>query len=598
MGVRQSDLRYRLAKSSRFIFVPPPPMPARERIYRRQALLRFAIGLGVIAVLNFLAHSRLGGTRLYTALDLTEDRRYTLSPNTRAQLTDLIEPVYVRVLLAGELPADYQRLRTALQEKLQDFAGYTDYLEYEVADPLVGTPDEVRQRQEAMFEDGIVPVTDYQQSAGERTARAVYPYALVYAGDQQRIVPLLEASRPDVPLAQQLNQAENLLEYNLTRAIAGLTATNKYTIAFTLGNGELPPAQFADLVSELRKDYEVGPLYLDSVATVPDQIDLLIVAKPTVPFTPEQAFQLDQYVMQGGKVIWAIDAVAMDYDSLQATGEAIPQGRATGLEDLFFRYGFRISSELVLDLANSPIQIVTSQGSTGPRFSLVPFPYHVTALPAADHPIVQNIDAVDLRYPTLLEEVGGATTLNRTILLTSSDNARLQAVPSTIDLDAQKFSVELERFDRANLPLALLLEGTFESPYANRMRSSFEDLLSRSNRGYRSTSIPTAMLVVSDGDVLANSVSSRGEVGTLGVNRFSGIPYANKIFMLNAIAYLLDPGGIINSRNKDVRLRLLDQNRALAEAGYWRGLNLALPLLLLAVFGLLFNFLRRRRYAR
>ena len=573
-------------------------MPARERIYRRQALLRFALGLGIIVVLNVLAQSRLGNTRLYTALDLTEDRRYTLSPNTRTQLSDLAEPVYVRVLLAGELPADYQRLRTALEEKLEDFTGYTEYLQFEFADPLAGTPDEVRQRQEAMFEDGIVPVTDYQQSAGERTARAVYPYALVYAGEQQRIVPLLEASRPDVPLAQQLNQAENLLEYNLTRAIAGLTASDNYTIAFTLGNGELPPAQFADLVSELRKDYEVGPLYLDSVATVPDQIDLLIVAKPTVPFSPEQAFRLDQYVMQGGKVIWAIDGVAMDYDSLQATGEAIPQARTTGLEELFFRYGFRISSELVLDLANSPIQIVTSQGSTGPRFSLVPFPYHVTALPASEHPIVQNIDAVDLRYPTLLEQVGGGANVNRTLLLASSDNARLQAVPSTIDLDAQKFSVELDRFDRANLPLALLLEGTFESPFANRMRATFEDLLSRSNRNYRTSSVSTAMLVVSDGDVLANSVSNRGEVGTLGVNRFSGIPYANKTFMLNAIAYLLDPTGIINSRNKDVRLRLLDENRALAEAGYWRTLNLALPLLLLIVFGLVFNFLRRRRYAR
>ncbi|WP_420460504.1 gliding motility-associated ABC transporter substrate-binding protein GldG [Neolewinella sp.] len=573
-------------------------MPPRERIYRRQALLRFALGLCLLVVVNVLAHSRLGGTRLYTALDLTEDRRYTLSTNTRNQLTDLTEPLYVRVLLAGELPAGYQRLRTALEEKLEDFAGYTDYLQFEFADPLAGTPDEVRQRQEAMFEDGIVPVTDYQQSAGERTARAVYPYALVYGGEQQRIVPLLEASRPDVPLAQQLNQAENLLEYNLTRAIAGLTAVDKYTVAFTLGNGELPPAQFADLVSELRKDYEVGPLYLDSVATVPDQIDLLIVAKPTVPFTPEQAFRLDQYVMQGGKVIWAIDGVAMDYDSLQATGEAIPQARTTGLEDLFFSYGFRVSTELVLDLANSPIPIATSQGPTGPRFTLVPFPYHVTALPASDQPIVQNIDAVDLRYPTLLEEVGGATDLNRTILLTSSDNARLQAVPSVIDLDAQKFSVELERFNRADLPLALVLEGTFESPYANRMRSSFGDFLRRSDREYRSRSVPTAMLVVSDGDVLANSVSNRGEVGTLGVNRFSGIPYANKTFMLNAIAYLLDPTGIINSRNKEVRLRLLDQNRALAEAGYWRSLNLAVPLLLLAVFGLLFNILRRRRYAR
>ena len=573
----------------------PPP---RERIYRQQALLRFGVGVALLVVVNVLAHSRLSGTRLYTAFDLTGDKRYTLSASTRDQLAALDQPVYIRILLDGELPASYQRLRTALAEQLEDFSTYTDYLAYEFADPLAGTADEVRQRQEAMYQDGIVPITDYQQSAGERTTRAIYPYALVYAGEQQRIVPLLEAARPDVPIAQQLNQAENLLEYQLTRAIAGLTATNKYTIGFTLGNGELPPAQFADLVSELRKDYEVGPLYLDSVALVPEQIDLLIVAKPTAPFTPDEAFRLDQFVMRGGKVIWAMDAVAMDFDSLRATGEALPQARTTGLEDLFFRYGFRLGEQLVLDLANSPIPIATTQGQAGPKFTLVPFPYHVTALPATTHPIVLNIDAVDLRYPTLIEAVGNQNGVSSTVLLASSDHARRQGLPSTIDLDAQKFSVELDRFNEAKLPLAVLLEGTFASPYANRMSSSYESLLRRAGQSYRAESVPTAMLVVSDGDVLANSVSSRGEVGTLGVNPYSGIPYANKTFMLNAVAYLLNPAGIITSRNKDVRLRLLDQNRALAEAGYWRSLNLALPLVVLLLFGITFNWLRRRRYAR
>ncbi|CAH1000458.1 hypothetical protein LEM8419_01611 [Neolewinella maritima] len=572
-------------------------MPTRERLYRQQALFRFGVGLAVLIVLNVLAHSRLGDTRLYTAFDLTGDQRYTLSDYTRQVLTDLDQPVYVRILLEGDLPAPYQRLRTAVQEKLEDFGGYTDYLEVEFADPLLGTPEEVRQRQEAMAEDDIVPITDYQQSAGERSARAIYPYALIYTETQQRIVPLLEATRPDVALDQQLNQAENLLEYNISRAIAGMTSASKYTIGFTRGNGELPPAQFADLVSELRKDYEVGPVYLDSLPLIPERVDLLIVAKPTVPFSAEAAFQLDQYIMHGGRVIWAIDAVAMDYDSLRATGEAFPLARPTGLDDLFFRYGFRLSSQLVLDLANSPIPIETSQGPSGPRFALVPFPYHVTALPATDHPIVQNIDAVDLRYPTLIEPTGSDTGLTSTTLLASSDNGRRQQLPSGIDLDAQKFSVELDRFNEADLPLALLLEGSFTSPYANRMSSSFTDLLERGGQDYRATSPPTAMLVVSDGDVLANSVSSRGEVGTLGVNPFSRIPYANKAFMLNAIAYLLEPGGVISSRNKDVRLRLLDQNRALAEAGYWRILNIAVPLLLLALFGLLFTYLRRRRYA-
>ena len=573
-------------------------MATLEQKQRLQSLLQFLLAVALLIVINVLANARLGGTRLYGALDLTEDKRFTLTENTVRQLTDLEEPVYVRVLLDGDLPSSYDRLRTRVQETLEDFTGYTDALEYQFVDPLAGDAEEIRERQEAMAEDGIIPLTDYQQTAGERSTKAIYPYALFYYGNRYRVVPLLETTRPDVPIAQQLNQAENLIEYKFMQAITSLTDDDKPIIGFTLGNGELEGRRTFDLVSELRKDYEVGPVYLDSFATIPQEIQLLIVAKPTRPFTDFEAFKLDQYVMHGGKVIWAMDAVAMDFDSLRATGEAYPQTRELGLENLFFRYGFRLGNQLVLDLVNTPIPIVTTQGQSGPKPTLVPFPYHVLALPGADHPIVQNIDGVDLRYPTLIEDVAGSDRVAETVLLSSSDNSRRQRLPSPIDLDAQKFSVDLDRFNEANLPLAILLEGTFESPFANRLSRENEAILQQSGMSYRAESEPTAMIVISDGDVLANSVNSRGEVGFLGVNPYNKIPYANKAFMLNAIEYLLDPDGVITSRSKQVKLRLLDQNQALAEAGYWRTLNLVVPLLLLAVFGGIFHFLRRRRYAR
>ncbi|WP_157974238.1 gliding motility-associated ABC transporter substrate-binding protein GldG [Lewinella sp. IMCC34183] len=572
-------------------------MPSLERKHRIQSLIQFALAVVLLVAVNVLANARLGGTRLYGALDLTEDKRFTLTESTRDQLSRLREPVFVQVLLEGELPASYQRLRTAVEETLQDFTAYTNQIEYTFADPLAGSPEEVKQRQEDMLQDGIIPMTDFQQTAGQRSTQAVYPYAIVYYGDRRRIVPLLQTARPDVPLAQQLNQAESLLEYNLTAAIDGLTDNDRPVIGFTLGNGELGARQFADLVAELRRDYEVGPVYLDSFATLSTDIDLLIVAKPTVPFTDFEAFKLDQYVMNGGKIIWAVDAVAMDFDSLRATGEAYPQSRELGLDALFFKYGFRLGNQLVLDLVNTPIPIATSQGPSGPKVDLVPFPYHVLALPEADHPIVQNIDAVDLRYPTLIELVGENPGTEETTLLASSDRSRRQRLPSPIDLDAQKFSVDLDRFNEAGLPLAVLLEGTFDSPYANRLSRENEQLLRQNGMEYRATSVPTAMIVISDGDVLANSVNSRGEVGYLGVNPWNKIPYANKTFILNAVEYLLDPEGVITSRSKQVRLRLLDRDTAVAEAGYWRALNLGVPLLVLALFGIVFNYLRRRRYA-
>ena len=573
-------------------------MQTLEQKHRIQSWIQLALAVLLLVIINVLANSRLGGVRLYTAVDLTEDRRFTLTDNTVEQLSALEAPVLIRVLLDGELPANYDRLRTRVRESLEDFTGYTDEVEYEFVDPLAGDPEEVRERQEAMFEDGIVPLTDYQQTAGERSTQAIYPYALFYYGNRYRVVPLLETTRPDVPLAQQLNQAENLIEYKFTQAIKSLTDSEKPLIGFTLGNGELEGRRSYDLVSELRKDYEVGPVYLDSFATIPQDFKLLVVAKPTRPFTDFEAFKLDQYVMNGGKVIWAMDAVAMDFDSLRATGEAYPQTRELGLDNLFFKYGFRLGNQLVLDLVNTPIPIVTSQGASGPKPTLVPFPYHILALPSADHPIVQNIDGVDLRYPTLIEDVETNPGVRRTVLLASSDNARRQRLPSPIDLDAQKFSVDLDRFNESQLPLAILLEGTFESPYANRLSRENEAILRQSGMDYRRESVTTSMLVISDGDVLANSVNSRGEIGYLGVNPYNKIPYANKAFLLNAIEYLINPSGVITSRSKQVKLRLLDQNRALAEAGYWRTLNLVLPLVLLAIFGAVYHFVRRRKYAR
>jgi gliding-associated putative ABC transporter substrate-binding component GldG len=573
-------------------------MPRLERSYRNQALLQFVLGVALLVIINVLAGARLGDTRLYGAVDLTEDKRFTLTAGTRQQLTQLKEPVLVRVLLGGELPASYARLRSAVTETLEDFSGYARRLEYELVDPLAGDPEAVRQRQEDMATDGIIPVTDYQQTAGERTARAIYPYLLIYYGNRQRIVPLLETARPDVPITQQLNQAENLLEYRITRAIRTLTDDEKPLIAFTQGNGELPGPYFVDLYQELRKFYNVEPLYLDSFAAIPQEVELLIVAKPTIPFTDFDAFKLDQYVMNGGKVMWAIDGVGMDYDSLRQSGEFYPQTRTTGLEDLFFRYGFRLGNQLILDLANTPIPIATSQGQGGPKFTLVPFPYHTLALPASEHPVVQNIDAVDTRYPTVIELLDNQTA-TVTPLLASSDNARRQRLPSPIDLDAQKFSVDLERFNESDLPIAVLLEGSFRSPYANRLSRDNEQQLRAAGMDYRAESPATRMMVLSDGDILANAYSTRSQqAGTLGVNQWSGIPYANKTFLLNAVEYMLNPDGVIQSRSKQVKLRLLDQNRALAEAGYWRVLNLALPLLALSLFGLLFTYIRRRRYAR
>ena len=575
-------------------------MPRLEQKHRLNSLLQLGLAVVVLIALNVLANARFGDTALYGALDLTEDKRFSLTDHTIEQLEALDAPLTVRVLLTGKLPANYERLKENVEDMLLDFSGYSSEIEWEYSDPLAGDTEIVRQRQRQLQEDyGIVPITVLSATtAAERSANVVYPYAVFNYGTRQRVVPLLAPALPSMNEVQRLNQAESLLEYNFSRAIEGLTGNDKPLIGFTQGHGELPGIRTIDLVRTLRDDYTLSPVFLDSFATLPREIDLLIVAKPTEPFTDFEAFKLDQYVMNGGKVLWAIDKVAMDLDSMQGRNEYYPVPRDLGLEDLWFKYGFRLSPVLALDLINTKISMVTSRGADGPQIQLVDFPYHVKAIPNGEHPIVKNLDPIDLEFPTIVEAVNEDPAVERTVLLETSTRSRRKRLPSPIDLDAQKYSTDLDRFDEAGLPLAFLLEGTFKSPYANRLKRENEQLLREGGIDFRGASPPTRMIVVADGDVLSNEVGTKEPYYPLGFNKFEQFQYANKTFMLNAIEYLLEPDGVIGARGKEVRLRLTDKEAAVAEASYWRLLNIGLPLLLLAIFGVAFNLLRRRRFAR
>jgi len=550
-------------------------MAQLERKHRTQSLLQFGLALALLIIINVLANARFGDTPLYGALDLTEDKRYTLTDNTLEQLNSLEEPLFVRVLLTGELPADFQRLADKVEETLVDFAGHNGLLEYEFADPLAGTPEQRTERQKNLAEEGIVPETVYSaESAAERSATVVYPYAIFYYGGRTRIVPLLQAAPRGFSSARQLNKGEALLEYNFSRAIEGLTNNDKPLIGFTVANGELPAANTGDLVSVLRQDYEIGPVVLDSFVAIPQDIKLLIIAKPTIPFEDFEVFKLDQYVMNGGKILWAIDKVAMDYDSLQGRNEYYPIPRELGIDDLLFKYGLRMTPVLGLDLTSTKLAIVTGTSGGKPKVESTPFPYHVMAVPQGEHPIIKNLDPVDLRFPTVLETVNDEDPdITKTLLLKSSPRSRRKRLPSPIDLDAQKYKLDIDRFNEDGLPFAYLLEGRFKSPYANRLSQANEQALQEGGLAFRKTSDPTRMVVIADGDILANPVIN-GKTLPTGYNRWERFTYANKPFILNTIEYLLNPEGVISARGKDVKLRLLDREAAIANSFKWQAINI------------------------
>lgn len=565
---------------------------------KTQTAIQLLLGVAVVVLLNLVANSRIGGRPLYGALDLTEERRYTLAPGTVDLLEQQKDIIFVRVLLKGEFPAGFKRLQEATREVLEDFRAVSPYIEYEFFDPNSGSVDAINARREQYKEEGMVPVNLRVKGTDGTSTKTIYPYAIINLGERSEYVNILENEVPGVPSDVVLNSAVALLEYKLANAIQKLRRSYKPIVAFTTGQGELPPVKTADLERDLRSAYEVGRLVLDSVAAIPQEIAALVVAKPTQPFSERNKFKLDQYIMNGGKVMWLIDRVAVDLDSLQGRSQFYPKPYELNLDDLFFKYGVRMNNDLVLDLRSTRIPLAVGVVGDAPQFDLFRYPYHVLALPESRHPIVRSLDGINLLYPSSIDvSPRTKTDVQKTVLLSSSTSSRYQKLPVGLDFDFLRQDLDPAKFKEAPMALAVLLEGTFPSMYENRLDEATQAMLRDIGAEFKKASVPNRMLIVSDGDVVANPARPDGTVLPLGFNIFEKYQFANKTFLVNALEFLLDEGGIIQARGKEVRLRMLDTERAEAETTYWQLLNIGLPVLLLVVFGFIYNMVRRRKYA-
>jgi len=560
-----------------------------------QALTAFAI----VIFVNIAANSRIGQKALYGAIDLTEEKRYTLTQGARNMLGDLEEVVFVRVLLEGEFPAGFKRLQTATREVLDDFRAHSGYIEYEFVDPNVGTQEDVNAKREEMAKDGIIPVNLRVKTNDGTSTQLIYPYAIVYYKGRSIPVNILENEVPGVPSDVILNNAVALLEYKFASAIQKLDRGDKPIVAFTESHGELAPQQTADLEKSLRSSYELGRLNLDSVVMIPKEVNALIVAKPRLPFSEKDKFKIDQFVMRGGKVLWLIDKIAVDLDSLQNRKEFYPSAYELNIDDLLFRYGVRINDDLALDLTCTRIPLATGMVGNAPQFDMFKYPYHVLALPRSNHPVVKSLEGVNLYYPSTIDlNIETKLPLQKTPLLLSSEHARFQKLPVGMDFNFLRYELDPEKFPYNSLVYGALLEGKFGSMYENRMTRENLDLLEQVGAPFKNESDESRMIVVADGDVAANPIRSDGSVLPLGTNIFEKYQFSNKDFLVNAMEYLLDETGIIEARGKDVRLRLLDETRAKQEKTSWQLFNIALPLALLALAGFVYAFVRRRKYAK
>ena len=547
---------------------------------RIPGFLQILLILGIILFINILSQY------FNTYLDFTEEKRFTLTEPTKKLIKDVKNVVYIQVLLEGNFPSGFKRLQQSTKEILDQFNSENGYIEYEFENPNEGTVDVINARRKSYGEEGLIPTNLMVRSGSENKEQLIYPYAIVKLGDRKISVNLLE-NAPDLDQESNLSNSISLLEYKLATAIQKVHYPEKKNILFTTGHGELAREQTKSLVSLLNSSYNLAWINLDSTFIIKPEIDLLIIARPIIPFTEKNKFVLDQYVMNGGKIIWLVDGLKMSLDSLSTRNEFIPEPLDLNLTDYFFKNGIRINSNLVLDLECSRIPQVIGRTGDKPQIELFPWYYHPLIAPRSNHPIVSNIDRISLEFPSTIDTLKTKTDIKKTILLQSSQYSRYQTSPMKVGFEMMRYKPDPDKFNRPNLPIGILLEGTFGSLFENRLDEDMNNILSSIGIPFKTISSPTSMLVVADGDVIKNLYDKEtGKFAPIGYNKYEKATFnGNKDFILNSIEFMINQNNILTARTKEFKLRMLDKVKAEKDKLYWQSINIVLPIILIVLFG-------------
>jgi ABC-2 type transport system permease protein len=580
-------------------------MADKKKDIKRSNIIQLLLGLLIIVLLNVI------GSFLFTRLDLTAERRYSLSDATKKMLRNLDDVVYFKVYLDGEFPAGFKRLRNETREMLDEFRAYSDNIQYEFINPS-GNPDKRERKNlyQQLVTAGLNPTTLNVKTKDGTSQQVVFPGALITYKNRELPLELLNSQMGVAP-EQVLNNSVQQLEYNISSVIRKLSVPNKPKLAFIIGQGELTEIETLDIRNELSEYYTVERIKIggklnslterdtkDSLnMSIRNKYKAIIIAKPDSAFSEKDKFIIDQFVMRGGKVLWLIDPVDATMDSLQNSRQTVGVANETNLEDQLFNYGVRLNSNLLVDISCLPIPMVTGMTDNKPQTTFVPWFFFPVIIPTAQHPIVRNLNAVKCEFVSSLDTVVKPG-IKKTYLLSTSKYSRVLNAPVIISLDMARQDPDPAQFNQPYKDVAVLLEGKFESLFLNRIPPVIaEDKLI----GFLPQSEKTAMIVVSDGDVIRNQVrfgQNGYETLPLGFDRFTGQSFGNKDFIMNAVNYLCDDSGLISARSRELKLRMLDITRINDEKLKWQLINVILPVVLIILFGFIQHFLRRRKYSR
>jgi len=550
-----------------------------------ESILYFLIGLFVIILVNQFS------ARLFYRFDLTEEKRYTISEASKHILQNLEDIVYVDVYLEGDMPAGVKRLQKSVRETLDEFKIYAgSNLQFRFINPSAAKSQKSRQEfYESLIKKGIQATNLYDNVDGKKTQTLIFPGAILVYGNKELGITLLKGNKSSPP-QEQLNQSIEGVEYELANAIKSLTETRTKRIALLKGHGELDTLEIAGFTTELLSKYQVYHVDLSGRKNLLGY-DAIVLAKPQETFSAIDKYKIDQFIMRGGKAMFLIDGLHANMDSASREDNlALPYD--TELDDLFFKYGFRINKDMILDRNAAPYPVVVGNIGENPQVQLLPWPFFPIVNEYSRHPTVRNSDAVITMFMSTIDtlKVDGVTKIP---LMNSSQYSKVLSAPIKVSINELKKEMNPEFFNSGRQTTAWLYEGTFTSLFKNRFLPDGADKTT-----FVADGSDSKIFIVSDGDIARNEINPKtGQPVELGYNQFTETRYANADFLMNVMVYLLEEDGIINTRSKEIKIRPLDTVKLKNQKIVVQLVNLILPVLIIVLFGVLKYLVRRNRYA-
>lgn len=556
----------------------------------------FELAVSVVAILLIGYISRF----VFFRIDLTSERRYTLSPVTKDFLQNLDDIVHVKVYLDGDLPIGFKRMRRSLKETLDEFRVYGDRMfHYEFINPTASTNPAIR---DALYKDlynkGLEPTNVQERNPkGGTNQRIIFPGAILSYKGKEVTLNLLK-NNPSLSGDENINISIQGFEYTLIHSIIKLSQDKSPKIAFVHDHGQLDEYETGDIVQELADQFEVHRVILGGEVGGLDPYSVVVMAGPTKPVPERDKLVLDQYLMNGGRMLWLINAVNISIDSLSQGATTLAYPNQHNLDDILFRYGARVNPMLIQDMQCAVIPVNIALAGQDPRFAPAPWVYYPLLEAPESHSITRNLNLIRSRFISPIDTVGLNADVKKTILLYTSPYSRTLNVPLFVNLRQIEQSPLEREFNKSNLPVAVLLEGIFPSAFVNRPLGAF-------NLGkpfnFMEKSVPTRMVIIANSDIIRNDVNRRTDgayITPLGYDRYTNQTFGNKEFIVNTINYLIDESGLMELNNRDFKLRLLDKKKVLEQRKKWQLINLIVPSAILLLFGLIWYFVRKLKYTR